>query len=131
MNLESKGGRAIADRLRDLGESEALALAGQFLYDPTTSPIPDHVTTRTTTAGRLLEVWDARVRFAESKGRAFPGAKALVGKLTALNPATELILHYLQNLETVGLFFFEANSDRFVGLVFADRPATSGELTGD
>jgi hypothetical protein len=114
MNLETKDGRAIAERLRELGESEAIVIATRFLDDPTAHPTADHVVTRTIRAGALLEVWDARVRFAKFNGRTFPGAKALVERLTALHPATEVVLHYLQNLKTVGLFYFEANSDKLL-----------------
>jgi hypothetical protein len=121
MSLEGKDGRAIADRLRELGESEALALAGQFLDDPVALPAPEHDVARTVKAGELLKVWDARVQFAEKKGRAFPGATALVERLTAIRSATELVLHYLRNADTVGLFFFEADDDHFVGLVLADQ----------
>jgi hypothetical protein len=134
MNLEPKDGRSIANLLRELGESEALVISMRLLSDPTTRPSPNHAITRTVRAGALLEVWDARVRFAESKGRDFPGAKTLVERLATLDPATELVLHYLESLETVGLFYFEAKSesDKFVGLVLADRRAPiTDSLTGD
>jgi hypothetical protein len=132
MNLEAKDGRAIANQLRGLGESEALRISMRLLNDPTTRPNPNHATTRTVRAGALLEVWEARVRFAELNGRTIHGAKALVERLTTLHPASELVLHYLQNLETVGLFYFEANSDKFVGLLVADRRAPSTDsITGD
>ncbi len=134
MILETKDGPAIANRLRELGESEALVISMRLLNDPTTRPNPDHATIRTARAGTLLEVWDARVRFAELNGKTFPGAKALVERLITLHPATELVFHYLQNLKTVGLFYFEANSDsdKFIGLVLADRrdPSTDS-ITGD
>jgi len=122
MSLESKDGRAIANRLRELGESEALLLARRILDDPATLPIPEHDVARTVKAGELLKVWDRRVQFAELKGRTFPGAKGLVERLTAIPPATRLVLHHLENSDTVGLFFFKVDDDTFVGLVLADRP---------
>jgi hypothetical protein len=134
MNLEPKDGRSIANLLRELGESEALVISMRLLSDPTTRPSPNHAITRTVRAGALLEVWDARVRFAESKGTDFPGAKTFVERLATLHPATELVLHHLESPETVGLFYFEAKSesDKFVGLVLADRRAPiTDSLTGD
>jgi len=121
MSLESKDGRAIASRLRELGESEALLLARRILDDPATLPIPEHDVARTVKAGELLKVWDRRVKFAELKGRTFPGAKGLVERLSALPSAAELVLHHLENSDTVGLFFFEAHDDKFVGLVLTDQ----------
>ena len=131
MNFETKDGRSIANLLRELGESESLGISMRLLNDPTTLPSPNHAPTRTVRAGALRQVWDARVRFAELKGKNFPGAKTLVARLATLHPATELVLHYLQSLETVGLFYFEANSDcdKFVGLVLADRRAPITDLS--